>query len=228
MKKTIWLILLLLCFPCFATRYASPERHDVFSPNGQFVLDVNPGTETHYLYKSNDRTKPLWSFKKKVWHFPFLVSDDGATIVTVAWQHVSSENISDNGAEFWNKDGMFKIIKIVELCPNPPQTEKLKIIGPIGDFWLTWYYEVINKGDSFTLITTKLDEYRISFADGNIIYKKKAAPLKQNEPSEESTSLPVFHIIFMAVFFITFLILFILTGISVFLRKREKQKSRES
>ena len=56
------LALLLTSPQAFATSYGKPERHDVFSRNRAFVLDVNPETRTHTVYDVRDRGKPLWSF----------------------------------------------------------------------------------------------------------------------------------------------------------------------
>ena len=136
------LTVLLTASPALATSYVMPKRHDVFSRNRAYVLDVNPETEVHTVYDARDRTKPLWSFSKPVWHYPFLLSDDGTVVVTVAWKHVQAEDIKESGGvRFWNKDGPFRQYPLADLCPDPPRTQDVGI-GPIGDFWRTWYTEV--------------------------------------------------------------------------------------
>ncbi len=163
------LALLLTASPAFATSYAQPKRHDVFSRNGAFVLDVNPETEVHAVYDVRDRTKPLWSFSKPVWHYPFLVSDDGAVVVTVAWEHIQAERIDASvGVRFWNKDGEFRSYSLADLCADPPKTQDVGI-GPIGDFWRTWYTDVEDHGDGFTLRTTCGVAHRFRYADGELV-----------------------------------------------------------
>src|SRR5262245_14701188 len=101
--------LLLTVSPCFATSYARPQRHDVYSHNRAFVLDVNPETEVHTVYDVRDRSKPLWSFSKPVWQSPFLLSDTGTVVATLAWKHVKVEHIGEATAvTFWSKDGAFR------------------------------------------------------------------------------------------------------------------------
>src|SRR5262245_25048614 len=109
MRVAILAVLLLSAPPAFAVKFVEPYRHDVFSRNRAYVLDVNPDTEIHTVYDVRDRTMPLWSFRKRVWHFPFLLSDDGAVVVTVAWEHLDVEDIGESvGVRFWNKGGQFR------------------------------------------------------------------------------------------------------------------------
>ena len=163
------LALLLAASPALATSYPEPERHDVYSRNRAFVLDVDPKTETHTVYYAGDRTKPLWSFSKPVWHYPFLVSDDGTVVATVSWKHVKADYLGKAvGVRFWNKDGEFRSHALGDLCPNPPKTQDVGV-GPIGDFWRTWYNEVINHGDSFSLRTTRGMNYRFRYTDGELV-----------------------------------------------------------
>jgi hypothetical protein len=163
------LTVLLTASPALATSYVMPKRHDVYSRNRAYVLDVNPETEVHTVYDARDRTKPLWSFSKPVWHYPFLLSDDGAVAVTVAWKHVQAEDIKESGGvRFWNKDGQFRQYPLADLCPDPPRTQDVGV-GPIGDFWRTWYTEVEDRGDGFSLFTTRGVEYRFRYADGELV-----------------------------------------------------------
>src|SRR5262245_21422725 len=167
------LALLLTASPVFATSYFQPKRHDVFSGSRAFVLDVNPETELHTVYDVRDRTKPLWSFRKPVWHYPFLLSDDGAVVVTVAWEHVKAEDIGESvGVRFWNKDGEFRSYPLADLCPDPPKTQDVGI-GPIGDFWRTWYKHVEDGGDRFTLRTTCGDDYSFRYSDGKLVERRR-------------------------------------------------------
>jgi hypothetical protein len=144
----------------------------VFSRNRAFVLDVNPDTKVHTVYDVRDRSKPLWSFSYVVWHFPFLVSDDGQVVATVDWQHIHEKNIETAEAvTFWNKEGSFRSHALRDLCPDPPRTQDVGP-GPIGQFWRTWYTDVFDLGDSFALRTTRGVEYRFRYADGELVERR--------------------------------------------------------
>ncbi|MEQ8790767.1 MAG: hypothetical protein RIC55_31000 [Pirellulaceae bacterium] len=171
--RVVILILLLSASPAFATSYAQPKRHDVFSHNRAFVLDVNPKTRTHTVYDVRDRSKPLWSFSCDVWHFPFLLSDDGQVAATVSWQYVREQDIAEADAlTFWNKGGEFRSHALRYLCPNPPRTQDVGV-GPIGAFWRTWYTEVKDHGDSCTIRTTAGVAYRFRYADGVLVERRR-------------------------------------------------------
>src|SRR5262245_29093585 len=160
----MWRIIFLLVFTtpqiCGATSYARPIRHDVFSPNRDYVLDVDPETEVHVVYATKDRTKPLWSFSMHVWQAPFLLSNDGAVVATLAWEHIRVQDLDDAQCiEFRNKEGVFKAYSFAELCPNPARTI-LTGGGPIGGFWRTWYTELDHyHDDTFRVRTTDFFEY---------------------------------------------------------------------
>jgi hypothetical protein len=163
------LTLLLTASPVLATSYARPTRHDVFSRNRAFVLDVNPETRTHSVYDARDRSMPLWSFSCDVWHFPFLLSDDGQVAATVGWNHVREQDIAAaNAVTFWNKVGEFQSHALRDMCPDPPRTQDVGV-GPIGTFWRTWYTDVKDHGDSFTIRTTVGVAYRFRYADGELV-----------------------------------------------------------
>jgi hypothetical protein len=69
--------LLLVSSAAWPFSIQRPTRHDVFSPNKRFVLDVNPTTNLHHIYAVQDRTKPLWSFTGRVGWRRFLLADSG-------------------------------------------------------------------------------------------------------------------------------------------------------
>jgi hypothetical protein len=164
------LSLIWIASSAFATSYKPPARHDVFSLNRAYVLDVNPLTKVHKVYSVNDRSTPLWSFSCGVWHFPFLVSDDGTVVATVSWKHCKEDEIGkEDGVVFWNKDGPSRTHALADLCPNPPLTEDIDEPGPIGPFWRTWYTDVTDHGSSFTLRTTRGMEYQFLYATGEVI-----------------------------------------------------------
>ena len=150
------LILLLVLIPsadAFATSYASPEKRKVYSANREFYLFVDPESQTQVVYASSSNDA-LWSFQLHIWHYPFLVSNDGQTVAVVAWQHVKEDNLGQSDCvTFFQSDGTRKGIPFDDVYHNPPRTSSVTI-GPIGDFWRTWYHDVESSGDTFTIQTT--------------------------------------------------------------------------
>ena len=160
---------LLVASPANAFSPAKPNRHDVLSQNGLYVLDVDPITEVNTVYPVADRTRPVWSFPGKLWLCKELLSNDGTVVVLVHWRFVTEERLANStGIEFRNRDGAFKSYSVGELVPDPPLTQDIGP-GPIGDFWRTWYSEVKDDGDEFSLQTTGSFDYRFRFSSGEMI-----------------------------------------------------------
>lgn len=225
MKKELiflfFLMIISISFHCSATSYAMPQAHNVYSPNKAFFLIVNPKNNTHTIRSAKNSEKILWHFKKEVWHYPFLVSNNGNTVATIAWKHVGEDNLDSTGVQIWNKNGVIKSIKIKDLCPNPPQTEKLDVIGPIGEAWRTWYYEVRSNGETFTIKTTRMDKFEISLVDGKVLSKTKVRSLKR----EEEATLGILNIIGLtSIPFLIYLVLYLTYRIFKKDRKRRKRK----
>jgi hypothetical protein len=118
----------------------------VFSPNGAYVLDVDPVREVNTVYAAGDRTKPLWSFPEHLWLQSVLLSDDGETVVVLKSEFIKAESIkAADGVMLIKRDGEFRRYGVAELCPYPRRTVDVGI-GPVGDFWRTWYSDVSNDG----------------------------------------------------------------------------------
>jgi hypothetical protein len=163
------LVVILTASPAFATSYGAPIRRDVYSPNGRFVLDVNPETKTHTVYNVRDRAEALWSFSAPVWQAPFFLSNDGTVVVELEWRHVKIEHLAElSGITFRNRQGIFREHRITDLCPDPPKTQDVGV-GPIGDFWRTWYTEVDQDDEIVTLRTTRGSKLRFRTSDGEIV-----------------------------------------------------------
>jgi hypothetical protein len=183
-EKTMWrAIIVLVLLPSIgeATSFAKPKRHDVLSPNRQFVLDVNPLTHKHTVYSVTDRNTPLWSFIKPVSLEPLLLSNDGLVVVWLHWKFVGENTLANsNCIEFWNKDGLFRAHPFAELCSDPARTW-MSGGGPLGLGWRTWYTKLDQDADAIVVRTTDLHEYTLllpagevtdtRLVIGNIIYK---------------------------------------------------------
>lgn len=166
---TIGLIgLLLACADASAYSPPWPKRHDVYSPNMAFVIDIDPVSEMNTVYAVDDRSHPIWSFPGSLYLCKVFLSNDGEVVAILGWKYVREQDIPNAGAiEFRNKDGVFKSYTLRELCPNPKRTQEVGP-GPIGDFWRTWYSPVDSNGERFVMSTTDRYEYEFRFSDGQM------------------------------------------------------------
>lgn len=162
-------LLLLIPVPASAFKPAPPERHDVFSPNRQFVLDVDPKTKTNTVYLVNDRKNPLWSFEGVIWLGPAFLADDGNSVAVISWEHVQVEGLREETCiRFRNKGGLLKSYTFGEICPNPRRQGWFER-GPVGSFWRVWYSNAEQKGNLLRVATTDLYEYTFSLENGSIV-----------------------------------------------------------
>jgi len=171
MRRAALLLLLFSAGPALAYKPASPVRHEVFSPNGEFVLDVDPAAERLTAYATGDRQTALWSFNRHVWQEQHFLSDDGQTVGLVTWRFVQVDELVDGVCvEFWNRTGRFREYTFSELCPNPSEFWEM---CPVGDFWRKWYTDVDSDGTTLRVWTT--DEFKFVFAldDGRIVKKSR-------------------------------------------------------
>lgn len=157
-----------------ATTFVQPERHDVYSPNKRFVMDVDPETEVHNIYAVADRSQPLWSFSQPVWHGEWYLANDGAVAATLSWRFVQQDRVKQaDGVRFWNAGGNFRSYGLVELAPQPAITSWGGLgPGPIGSFWRTWYTDAEQTNDTFRLVTTDCYAYTFSLIDGSITSRR--------------------------------------------------------
>lgn len=147
----------------------SPVRHDVFSGNGLFVLDVDPANGNHVMYEASDRSRPLWSFTTRVWHEPLVAADDGKTVARLAWSHVTIEQMkTHHSVAFWDASGESKAHSFAEVCPDPLHAG-VPGPAPMGDFWRTWLYDLHVDGSRLRVETTGRSGTTFSLSDGSIL-----------------------------------------------------------
>ncbi|MCW1912774.1 hypothetical protein OJ996_04270 [Luteolibacter sp. GHJ8] len=151
----VFLALLLGTSPfATATSYSPPERREVRSSNREYLLVVDPSGDQK-VYWASAPTKELWSFKARVWQQPFLLSNDGQTVAELEWQHIQEPDLqTSNCITFHGSDGSRSGIPFSKICPDPPKTQDSGIIGPIGDFWRTWYDDLDITEDQLFIHTT--------------------------------------------------------------------------
>ena len=66
MCRSVILHLLIPAGEAVAYKPAPPQRHDVFSADGNFVLEVDPTAKRCTVFAVGKRDQPLWSFKEHV------------------------------------------------------------------------------------------------------------------------------------------------------------------
>ncbi len=164
----ILVVTLALQFASHATKYAEPKSETIKSANGKYTLITNPETKIHKAYSSDDLKTHLWSFELKIWHFPIYLSNDGKSVCHLAWEHVKVDDLKQDCVTFRNANGVFKSYPFSEICADPPKTQDVGI-GPIGDFWRTWYHEAKSDSETVTVKTTRDKTFTFSIKDGKII-----------------------------------------------------------
>jgi hypothetical protein len=96
----------------FATSYAPPQERVVKSPNGLFLLRIQPNGGRHEIVAAKNPKQVIWSFDRNVWHDEYFVSDDGAHVAWIAWEFVRTDEYKNNAVEIWDKDGITPIPRI--------------------------------------------------------------------------------------------------------------------
>jgi hypothetical protein len=149
-----------------ATKIGQPEDRVVRSPNSEYVLHIETKSGRHEIRKG---TKVLWSFARKVWHDNYYLSNDGQSVLWVAWKHVKADDVEKNEAlSIYSSEGVVSSKTFLEV--SKPRHRREKERGPIGDFWRIWRDEKIaRKGDvisiavegtkaNFTIDLSKMDK----------------------------------------------------------------------
>jgi hypothetical protein len=168
MWRSFFLLLLFPVGEVLAYKPAVAQRHDVYSRNGAFVLDLDPQAKRLTVFAAGKRDVPLWSVDRHVrLQRPFL-SNNGKVVALVAWEFVDVDSL-DKGVciEFLNDKGKFREYTFNELCPHPAYA--FWASGPVGLFWRKWSMQVFAEGDTLCASTTDEYAYVFSMDDGQIL-----------------------------------------------------------
>lgn len=125
-------------------------RRDVFSKNEAYVLDVNASAERNTVYRTADRSMPLWSIpgvlKSDVERI--LLANDGSVVVLImAISPTSTDPTATKAMRLIDRDGKEVSYTISELkteaapvwgCQNTPR----------------WLDSITDHGDHFVIRTT--------------------------------------------------------------------------
>lgn len=153
--------------PAPATSYGPPSPSKHSSPNGKYVLKVDPEKDTHTIYRGRKR---LWSFRYDVWYYDYFISDDGQRVACVKWEYISLHFLDDPVVTIHGPKGVIAEYKCKELS-KPRRYPKGDEAGrPIGQ--RLWRDKAWQEGDEVVIDVMSKDHVRI--------------PLHQNKSPEAS------------------------------------------
>jgi len=164
----VLVLTLVLQLSSHATSYADPKSESIASANGKYTLITDPKTKNHKVYSSDNLKEPLWSFELEIWHFPIYLANDGKSVCHLAWRHVKEDELKQDCVTFRNAKGVFKSYPFSKICADPPKTQDVGM-GPIGNFWRTWYREAKSDSETVTVKTTRDKTFIFSIKDGSIV-----------------------------------------------------------
>lgn len=135
-------------------------RHEVFSKNGAFVLDVNPEAQCNTVYAAADRTRPVWSFPGilKTDIRKILVADNGLVVALIGSSNVGEAELSrSEGVRLIGHDGRSRSHRIIEFYREP------SFSYGCGNSYINWFEDVTDQGDRFVIRTTEGKEYTLDY-----------------------------------------------------------------
>ena len=130
---------------------AKPRSTEVYSPNGQFVLTLDPEHEEQPVYAADDRATPIWTLKQSMWHQGFHLSSDGRVVAVVAWHYVQIDSYGGGAVRFFDANGPLRTHSFEDLCREPYTTDE--IVGPVGEFWRCWLWKETATGNELVVHT---------------------------------------------------------------------------
>jgi hypothetical protein len=220
MWRAILVLLVLAPSEAFGFKPAPPTRHDVPSPNGAFVIDVDPIAKRNTVFATDSRDKPLWSWDGGVWGEHFL-SNDGKVVALVTWRFVTVNELATGACvEFWDRTGRFRTYTFAELCAHP---SRILGTGPVGDSWREWYSGAMGDGDTVQVRTTDEFEYVFSMEDGRIL---QTIRVREPKAIEETLGASGFLGLPWSLWWILPATGFTVAGLLVALRLRRARSSR--
>jgi len=146
---------------------ARPKPQDVFSPNGKFVLALDPDRATQPVFAASDRSEALWVLAMQPWLGEYYLSDDAKVVAVVAWEFVKEENLAKDGITFYGPHGRILGFSIDQLCHDPYTTRQ--VIGPVGDFWRRWLWKERAEGGDVIVHTVDGNVLRFNVAEAKLV-----------------------------------------------------------
>lgn len=148
-----------------ATSYAPPEKHDVRSPDGLFVLHVDPTAGRLTVARAGDAA-PAWSLERKIGFERYFLAQGGARIAVVTWKFVHVDKLDEPALEILDAGGRVTFWSVEDLIAQPPT---IRGVGPIGGFWRQWLASAHQEGDELVVDTTGLHRYRFAISSAQLL-----------------------------------------------------------
>jgi hypothetical protein len=167
MAVRLALVLLLLgARLAAATSYAPPQKRDVRSPDGAFVLHVDPAAGRLTVATTADPATPLWSIPRRIQFEEYFLAPGGQHVGVVAWRFVQVDKLDDPGVEILGASGPVATYSIRSLVSQP---SVIYGVGPIGPFWRDWLADTSQDGARLVVEPTGLHRYVFDLAAGRQI-----------------------------------------------------------
>jgi hypothetical protein len=138
MRYLLLLALLLLAAPAFANTAPPPDKFEVESPNGNWVIKANRREPEQRICRAgSDET--VWKFDvDRAYDNFFFLSNDGATVALVGKWWVKANETGNAGVKLLRKTGIVAEFTVDQFAPKLDKT---------GADSLQWLHEVDQSGD---------------------------------------------------------------------------------
>lgn len=166
MRGLVVLLIVGLVGVAGATSYGPPEKHDVRSPDGAFVLHVDPSAQRITVARSDAAATPLWSLERKIGFETYFLAPGGQRVAAVTWQFVQVDNLGDPAVEILDGGGRVTYWSVEDLIAQPP---RIRGVGPIGSFWRRWLASAHQEGDELIVETAGVHRYRFAIANAELV-----------------------------------------------------------
>jgi hypothetical protein len=161
--RALLVLLLLGVRIAAATSYAPPAKRDVRSPDGAFVLHVDPAAGRLTVATTADPATPVWSVARRIQFEEYFVAPGGQHIGVVAWRFIQVDKLDDPGVEILGASGPVARYSIRSLVSQP---SVIHGVGPIGPFWRDWLAGTSQDGARLVVETTGLHRYVFDLTAG--------------------------------------------------------------
>jgi len=164
MRATAFLIL-AVATSAFATSFVPPQKRDVYSPNKEYFVRVDPQRNKLTVYRTTSPKRALWSIERPIWLEEYFISDSGSAVVFVAWEFVRTDQLNEPALIVYTSEGIALSKTYKEI--SKPRRIALNEVGPIGSFWRIWKEKNIQTPDSVKVSPVGRDTVTVTFETKN-------------------------------------------------------------
>jgi hypothetical protein len=169
-KKIICLV--SMCF-FFITAYgfcfksAPPEKETIFSENKEYSVKINPDTGRHTVYSADKPNEEKWSFQWKSRRDTWAISNDGKSVIWLAWKYVKNEDFHRPCIVVFDWKGVKRFYSYKDI--SVPREYKNREKGPIGGFWRVWSESVKVDKEFIYIEPAGKKQIKLKFKNGEIL-----------------------------------------------------------